>query len=273
MIRGSAEWWARAEEEDPPKDGPSALERIQSELAASPRDEDKNRSCHHIPKPFQGCLNNFVKGPEPIFETMEDMSYTSNQRHHLSIPSGYVGHNQWEQRPLSISSKLHLENPDLIPNVSWDSESNRYNVVPKYREGSRIHRHGPVVDIWGLREDEVLSRPLPNVRHPCSACAGLSHGGQCLYCGQSPNGPIRYVTRGLTFQDCLSCYYIAAGVQCPCCNRYKQRFDDQSLPLERARFWRWLGRNSCCEGCAFERMDGGCPCWRIPDGAPVLCES
>ena len=258
MIRESAEWW-KDDEEVPSFDDPYALARIHAKLIAIPRDEDKVRSWVHVPKRFQGLLKLHVKGPDRIFEAVEDMSDSHNQRHHQSIQFSSVRHKQWEQRPLSISFRRHLENPDLIPDVSWDSKSNRYNVVPKYRERSRIHQHGPVVDIWGLREDDVLSRPLPNVRHPCSACVGLSNGGQCLYCGQSPNGPIRYVTRGLTFQDCLSCYYIAAGVQCPYCNRYKQRFDDQSIPFERAKFWRGLGRKSCCKECVFQRLDGYCP--------------
>ena len=73
MMRGSAEWWARADEEDPPEDGPSALERIQFELAAAvPGDVDGDRSWRHIPRRFQKCLKEYVRRPDRLFEAMED---------------------------------------------------------------------------------------------------------------------------------------------------------------------------------------------------------
>lgn len=258
---------------------------------------DGVRSWRHIPRRFQRCLKEYVRRPDRLFEAMEDKLDTSVQCHHLSIQFGYDGHNEWEQRPLSISFRRQLESPDLIPDLSWDSISSRYKTALRYRRGSWIRQHGPAVDIWSVRKEDVGSTSLPDVQNPCPACVGLSTGGQCLYCGQSLNGLIRPLTRGLfeienqviqqngsasftwrdpgfrfnwsdprfshpTFEDCLSCYYTAAGVNCPYCDKYKQQFNNPSLPLQRAMFWQWVAGNVCCKVCAFESIIHSCPCCR-----------
>lgn len=269
MKRGSAEWWAAGEGEDPPREGSWAFGRIQSELAAVPGDEQGLQSWRHIPRRCQGDLKEYLKRPDRIFEAMKDKSDTSKQYHHLSIQFGYVGSNEWEQRPLSISVRRHLENPDLIPNISWDSESNRYRTALRYTKGSQIHQYGPLIDIWSFRKEEFGSTSLPNEQKHCSACADLTNPGQCPYCGRSQNDSVMS-RRQSRRKDRLCCYYTAAGIRCPSCNKYKNKSRArvvplQRAPLQRATFLQSVPRNVCCKTCAFGSIIRGCPCCGTTD--------